>query len=58
MRNARPIPRADIDHINSLHKWAAQAAARGDMETSERFQNAAHLVLDRAAAAQMQEPKG
>jgi hypothetical protein len=39
----------DLAHIANLHSWAAQAAARGDMETAERFQIAAHLVFERAA---------
>ena len=48
---AKPISTEDRAHIANLHAWAAQAAARGDMESSERLQNAAHMVLDRAVAA-------
>ena len=44
----KPIPREDRDHINRLHRWAAQAAARGDLESSERLQVAASQVFDRA----------
>jgi hypothetical protein len=45
----KPISQDDLDHIANLHKWAAQAAARGDMETAEKFQRAAHTVFERAA---------
>ncbi len=46
----KPIPTADMEHIANLHAWAAQAAARGDMESSERLQRGAHTVFDRAVA--------
>lgn len=44
----QPIPQADRDHIAKLHRWAAQAAARGDLESSLRLQVAASQVFDRA----------
>ena len=46
----KPIPTADREHIAKLHTWAAQAAARGDMEASEKLQRAAHMVFERAVA--------
>ena len=42
------ISREDRDHINRLHRWAAYAAARGDMESSERLQAGASQVFERA----------
>jgi hypothetical protein len=44
----KPIPREDRDHIAKLHRWAAQAAVRGDLESSERLQVAASQVFDKA----------
>jgi hypothetical protein len=46
----KPISEADRSHIANLHKWAAEAATRGDIDASELFQKAAHLVLNRAVA--------
>ena len=46
----KPIPKEDLAHINKLHAWAAKAAARGDLESSERLQVAASQVFDRAVA--------
>ena len=42
------ISREERDHINRLHRWAAYAAARGDMESSERLQAGARQVFVRA----------
>lgn len=43
-----PISADALHHVENLHKWAAKAAARGDMESSERLQAAAHRVFDKA----------
>ena len=42
---AKSIPAADREHIDNLIKWAAQAAARGDVESSERLLDGAHRVM-------------
>ena len=42
------ISAEDRAHINDLLKWSAQAAERGDMESSDRLLDAANRVLNRA----------
>ena len=47
----KPISREDKAHVDNLIKWAAQAAARGDMDSSQRLLDGAHKVFDRAVTA-------
>ena len=48
----RSITADGREHIRNLLKWSAKAAARGDMEASDRLRFMAHRVLMRAVAEQ------